>query len=128
MHPEILAQAVMDGHEIATHAYSHNSLAKMSQQEVSNELDKAEKAITAVAPKPVLFRPPGGAYNDTVLAEVQRRGYRIILWSVDPADWQRPSVGQVVDKVMMRFHRFFQRHHQQGFYFLSTVIYRQELS
>ena len=48
-----------DGHEIATHAYSHNSLAKMSQQEVSNELDKAEKAITAVAPKPVLFRPPG---------------------------------------------------------------------
>lgn len=99
-HPEILAQAVADGHEIATHAYSHNSLAKMSQQEVSNELDKAEKAITAVAPKPVLFRPPGGAYNDTVLAEVQRRGYRTILWSVDPADWQRPSVEKVVDKVM----------------------------
>ena len=99
-HPEILAQAVADGHEIGTHAYSHNFLSKMSNLEVGAELDKAEKAIMVAAPKPLLFRPPGGAYNDTVLAEVQKRGYRTILWSVDPADWQRPSVEQVVDKVM----------------------------
>ncbi|SPF55745.1 Polysaccharide deacetylase (fragment) [Candidatus Desulfosporosinus infrequens] len=95
-----MAQAVADGHEIATHAYSHNSLAKMSQQEVGEELDKAEKAICAVAPKPTLFRPPGGAYNDHVLAEAKKRGYATILWSVDPTDWRRPSVEQVVDVVM----------------------------
>jgi len=99
-HPEILAQAVADGHEIATHAYSHNSLAKMSQSEVGEEMDKAEKAINAVAPKPTLFRPPGGAYNDNVLAEAKKRGYTTILWSVDPGDWRRPTVDQVVDSVM----------------------------
>lgn len=99
-HPEILAQAVADGHEIASHAYSHNSLAKMSRMEVGEELDKAEKAITVVAPKPTLFRPPGGAYNDTVTAEAARRGYTSILWSIDPGDWRRPSVEQVVNGVM----------------------------
>ena len=99
-HPEILAQAVADGHEIATHAYSHNLLTKMSKMAVGEELDKAEKAIAVVAPKPTLFRPPGGAYNDTVAAEAGRRGYTTILWSIDPGDWRRPSVGHVVDTVM----------------------------
>jgi len=99
-HPEILAQAVADGHEIATHAYSHNLLSKMSRAEVGAELDKAEKAITVVASKPTLFRPPGGAYNDTVTAEAGRRGYTTILWSIDPGDWRRPSVQHVVDNVM----------------------------
>ena len=98
--PEILAAAVADGHEIATHAYSHNSLAKMSKEEIGEEFDKAEKVITAAAPKPVLFRPPGGAYNDNVLAEARKRGYTTILWSIDPGDWRRPSVSQVVDGVM----------------------------
>jgi len=99
-HPEILAQAVADGHEIATHAYSHNLLAKMSNTQIGEELDAAEKVITAVAPKPVLFRPPGGAYNDVVTAQAQQRGYTTILWSVDPADWRCPSVSNVVDVVM----------------------------
>jgi len=100
LHPELLAQAVADGHEIASHAYSHKPLTKMSKAEIGEELDKAEKAITGVAPKPTLFRPPGGAYNETVTAEAMRRGYTNILWSVDPGDWRRPSVEQVVDHVM----------------------------
>jgi len=99
-HPELLAQAVADGHEIGTHAYSHNPLTKMSRGGVGEELDKAEKAIIGVASKPTLFRPPGGAYNDAVTAEAGKRGYTTILWSIDPGDWRRPSVKQVVDGVM----------------------------
>ncbi|HEY3425251.1 MAG TPA: polysaccharide deacetylase family protein [Negativicutes bacterium] len=99
-HPEILAQAVADGHEIATHGYSHKLLTQMSRAACGEELDKAEKVICAVAPKPILFRPPGGAYNDAVLAEARSRGYTTILWSVDPGDWRRPSVDQVVNNVM----------------------------
>jgi peptidoglycan/xylan/chitin deacetylase (PgdA/CDA1 family) len=99
-HPEILAQAVADGHEIATHAFSHRLLTKMSRGEIGTELDKAEQAITKVAAKPVLFRPPGGAYNDAVLAEAKKRGYTTVLWSVDPGDWRRPSVDQVVNSVL----------------------------
>lgn len=99
-HPEILAEAVADGHEIATHAYSHNLLNRMDKRAIGEEFDKAEKVITAVAPKPVLFRPPGGAYNDNVLAEAQVRGYTTILWSIDTGDWRRPSVSHVVDSVV----------------------------
>ena len=100
LHPEILAQAVADGHEIGTHAYSHTFLSKVSQAEVKEELDAAEKIITSVAPKPLLFRPPGGAYNDAVLEETRKHGYTTILWSVDPADWRGSSVESVVNNVM----------------------------
>lgn len=99
-HPEIVAQEVADGHEVASHSYSHRFLSKLSKAEIGEEFDKAEKAITAVAPKPTLLRPPGGAYNDAIVAEAQERGYTTILWSVDPGDWRNPSVSSVVENVM----------------------------
>lgn len=99
-YPELVAQAVKDGHEIANHAYSHKLLTSLTPAEYSEEMAKAEKAITAVAPKPTLFRPPGGAYNAGILAEAERRGYDTILWSIDPHDWQRPSVNAVVNTVL----------------------------
>lgn len=99
-HPEILAQAVADGHEIGTHGYSHTILTKVNAGAVNEELDKAEQAIRVVAPKPLLFRPPGGAFNNTILTAANQHGYSTILWSVDPTDWRRPSVGYVVNNVL----------------------------
>lgn len=99
-YPELVAQMVADGHEIASHGYSHKFLAKESPQVRSEEIARAEAAISLVAPKPGLFRPPGGSYNDAVTAELKSRGYKNVLWSVDPRDWSVPSVGQMVDTVM----------------------------
>lgn len=99
--PDIVAQAVASGQEIGSHAYTHENLKKLSETEIKAEVDKAEKVILAAgAPKPSLFRPPGGAYDGKVLAIAQEHGYKTILWSVDPHDWQRPSVNVVVKSVL----------------------------
>ncbi len=99
--PDIVAQAVADGQEIGTHAYTHESLKKLSEADIKTELDRTEKAIlSAGAPKPSLFRPPGGAYDARVLSIAQEYGYKTILWSVDPHDWERPSVNSVVKSVL----------------------------
>lgn len=99
-HPELVAQMVADGHEIASHGYSHKFLGKESPLVRSEEIDRAEAAISQLAPKPTLFRPPGGSYNDTITAELKGKGYKNILWSVDPRDWSVPPVEQVVNTVM----------------------------
>lgn len=99
LHPEIVARAVKEGHEIASHAYTHKHLTKMSQKDCAEELDRAEETIMSVAPKPHYFRPPGGLYNEGVIEEANKRGYTTVLWSVDPLDWQRPSVAQVISRV-----------------------------
>lgn len=98
-HPELVASAVKDGHEIATHAYTHKHLTKMTQAECAAELDKTEAVLKSIAVKPHLFRPPGGLYNESVIKEADKRCYTTILWSIDPKDWQRPSVAQVVNTV-----------------------------
>lgn len=99
-YPELVQQAVKDGHEIGTHAYSHTLLTKLSKGMVEEELDKADEIISKLAPKPLLFRPPGGAYNKAVLAAAHERGYTTVTWSVDPEDWKCPPVGDVVQRVL----------------------------
>ncbi|MEG6584303.1 polysaccharide deacetylase family protein [Dendrosporobacter sp. 1207_IL3150] len=96
----ILAQAASDGHEIANHAFSHKFLNKFTPTEFAEEILATEKLITAVAPKPTLFRPPGGGYNDVLVAEARRLGYTTILWSIDTRDWQGISADQLVSIVM----------------------------
>lgn len=99
--PDILAQEAADGHEIAIHGYHHNSLAGTSQARIREEIDLSEKAITKVIGlHPVLFRPPGGEYNDTVLSTVREKGYSVVLWNIDPKDWTRPPVHAVIDTVL----------------------------
>lgn len=98
--PKLLEQEVADGHEIAMHTYSHPSLKSASSQTVMEEFDKAEKVITPIAPKPTLFRPPGGLYNSKVIETANQRGYKVVLWSIDPRDWSRPPSEQVVDTVL----------------------------
>ena len=98
--PKLLAQEVANGHEIGTHTYSHPLLSKFNSKKMAEEFDKAEKEITPTAPKPTLFRPPGGFYNHQVIETDHLRGYTVILWSVDPRDWSRPSTEKVVERVL----------------------------
>ncbi len=99
-HPHLLLEVAAEGHEIGNHAYSHRLLTKMNPEEIAAELNKGEEILLLTGQKPQLFRPPGGAYNEEVLTQARNRGYSTILWCIDPGDWRRPSVEQVVNNVM----------------------------
>ena len=75
-------------------------LTKIRKNQLEEELDKTEKAILTVAPKPTLFRPPGGSYNDTILKLTRDKGYLTILWSIGTPDWHSPQVGDIVNSVL----------------------------
>lgn len=98
--PDLVRQEVAEGHEIGTHAYSHTLLNRLSAEEAETELANAAQIISNVAPPPKLFRPPGGVFNKTILAAAQRHGYTTVTWSVDPEDWKRPTVNDVVQRVL----------------------------
>ena len=101
-HPEILARAVREGHEIASHSWSHPNLGKMSQEGVRSQLQRTDDEIKgATGARPTLFRPPYGS-----ITERQKRwihdefGYAIILWDVDPLDWKRPGPAVVRNRIL----------------------------
>lgn len=98
--PMLVQQEIAEGHEVGSHTYSHPTLTKLRKSEIQIELAKTEQAILKVAPKPTLFRPPGGFYNNMIVKAARDKDYITILWSVDPYDWRYPPVGEIVNIVL----------------------------
>jgi peptidoglycan-N-acetylglucosamine deacetylase len=101
-HPEILARAAREGHEIASHSWSHPNLGKMSQEGVRGQLQRTDDVIkNAIGKRPTLFRPPYGSITERQKHWIHDEfGYDIILWDVDPLDWKRPGPAVVRNRIL----------------------------
>lgn len=87
-YPEIAKRIVQEGHEIGNHSYSHCNMVLLNDEQLLNEIRRAEQAIVeSTGTKPTLFRPPRGIYNNRVRQRILAEGYCIVLWSVSSLDW-----------------------------------------
>lgn len=104
-YPEIVKRMVEEGHEVASHTWSHPLLTGQSATGVQSQLTRTHDAIVkACGVAPLLYRPPYGAARLTQRRAIQEKyGYSTILWDVDPQDWQSPrTVQKVYDRVLAR--------------------------
>lgn len=86
------------GCEIGSHTYSHVNLNTLSIDEMQREINKSCKVISKFSHKKVkVLRPPEGAANDTVKANV---GMPMVMWSVDSRDWESRNADSVYNMVM----------------------------
>lgn len=89
-HPDLAAQVLAEGHEVANHSYTHPKLSRYSNSRVISELERCQQAIhTATGVTPVWFRPPYGAWatkRQGPLAVKESLG--VAMWSVDTNDWR----------------------------------------
>jgi peptidoglycan/xylan/chitin deacetylase (PgdA/CDA1 family) len=89
-YPEIAKRIVDEGHEIASHSWSHPNLIPMSESSVRDQLERTHQVIKqATGVEPKTFRPPFG--NFTLRQRnwaAATYGYKTILWDVDTLDWQ----------------------------------------
>jgi peptidoglycan-N-acetylglucosamine deacetylase len=101
-HPEIVARAAREGHEIGNHSWSHPNLGKMSDQAVRSQLQRTDDAIkNATGNRPNLMRPPYGSISAREKHWIHNDfGYRVILWDVDPLDWKRPGPAVVRNRIL----------------------------
>ena len=100
-YPELARLIDGMGYQIGNHTYNHCSLLKIPANYVPTEViacGYAVKAAIGVTPK--YFRPPGGEFDKPVAEEVAGMGYRMLLWTDDPGDFARPSVDQIVKRVV----------------------------
>jgi peptidoglycan/xylan/chitin deacetylase (PgdA/CDA1 family) len=101
-YPEIVKRAAREGHEIASHSWSHPNLGKMGDDGVRRELQKTDDAIVAATgTRPTLMRPPYGSITARQKSWIHEAfGYRIIIWDVDPLDWRRPGPSVVTQRIV----------------------------
>jgi peptidoglycan-N-acetylglucosamine deacetylase len=101
-HPEVVARAAREGHEIGNHSWSHPNFAKMSDDAVRSQLRRTDDAIkNATGERPTLMRPPYGSITAREKHWIYDEfGYRVILWDVDPYDWKRPGPAVVRNRIL----------------------------
>jgi peptidoglycan/xylan/chitin deacetylase (PgdA/CDA1 family) len=90
------------GHAIANHTYTHPFLPKLDASQVDSEIDTTQALLLAAAPvhgRAPLFRPPYGARNPLVLAEIADRGLRSVIWNIDSRDWADPIPQSIAQRV-----------------------------
>lgn len=85
-YPQIVKQAADEGHEIASHSWSHTNLTKISNAQVLVELNKTNEAIyKATGKNSNMYRPPYGAINANVRSQTSMNA---VMWNVDTLDWK----------------------------------------
>lgn len=91
-YPELIRQIAQEGHEIANHSYNHKNLAQLSEAQVHQQIDVTNDLIQKITgQKPRFLRPPYGALNKKVLRICMEKNMDIMLWTIDPKDWQHKN-------------------------------------
>jgi len=104
----LLEREIREGHEVGNHTYTHPNLAEAAPAETALELNANQRLFQAYTGHSLrLFRAPyfGDAEPTTAdeivpVAEAQRRGYLSVGLHVDPDDWKRPGVDEIVQRTI----------------------------
>ncbi len=95
-YPKTLTAIAEGGHEIGLHSCCHQYMNQMTAEEIAADMEACQSMLREYTGlSATLFRPPGGLYNDALLEEAEKAGLSILLWSVDPEDWNPKRQGQV---------------------------------
>ena len=100
--PAIVKRILAEGHEIGNHSWTHPQLSKLSDDRVTEEINKTQNAIKdASGYTPVLLRPPYGAITARQKEWIEKQfGLSVIIWSVDPFDWKRPGASVIEQRIL----------------------------
>ena len=84
-----------DGNVIGNHSYNHKWLIKLSEKELTEQIDNTNKEIQKYTGyMPTLLRPTYGSVNKLI----KNLNMDIVLWTVDTMDWKYKSVNKIVSK------------------------------
>ncbi|TRM64700.1 carbohydrate esterase family 4 protein [Schizophyllum amplum] len=82
-----LKYAYSQGHQLASHTWSHSDLTTLTWDQIHDEMWRVEEALQKiVGATPAFMRPPYGNYNDQVLSASYVRGQSVVYWSFDSGD------------------------------------------
>jgi peptidoglycan-N-acetylglucosamine deacetylase len=100
-YPALVREVAAAGHVILNHTWRHLDLPALPGAAVRAEMDRATDAIHHVTGRvPRFFRAPYGAWSPLVFEHCENTGMTPVDWSVDPRDWARPGVREIVGNIL----------------------------
>ncbi|MCL5972311.1 MAG: polysaccharide deacetylase family protein [Firmicutes bacterium] len=103
-HPQLILEMVRDHMEIGNHGWNHPHPNQLSYDGNLSQIIRTNETVKRIASiTPLVFAPPYGEFNHTVLAASAALHMPLIMWTIDTIDW-RPSSSPsyMVNKVLAR--------------------------
>jgi peptidoglycan/xylan/chitin deacetylase (PgdA/CDA1 family) len=92
---------IRDGFVIGDHTETHPMLAHLSAHDQREQLfEQAARIELLGGPRPTLFRPPYGSFNQTTFGLLHQMHMLMVLWSVDTDDYEAPGVEVIVHRAL----------------------------
>lgn len=99
-HVNLIQKMVADGHDVGSLGHQVVNLSGLPPEEIKADIAASVEAIrSAGSPAPIFFRPPGGAYDQTVVSVASSLGLQTVLWNVDARDWLAPGVDVIISEI-----------------------------
>lgn len=103
-YPGLVRKELRADMTVANHSYNHPQVPpfdQLPQRLVEDEIALGAQSLRRAGANPMLFRPPGGSFSPTVVRAAERLGERIVLWSVDPRDWQPGTTARQITRSVL---------------------------
>lgn len=83
-YPDDVKAIAAEGHDLGNHSENHKQMSQLSAEQCKEELMKPHEKVKKLTGKDmILFRPPYGDYNDTLIQVCRENQYYAIQWDVD---------------------------------------------
>ena len=103
-YPALVRRELRLGMVVGNHTYNHPQVPPFGELPLPllrDEIALGQQILTRLGVRTHLFRPPGGSTSSNVVRAAAALGDRVVLWSVDPSDWQPGvSAGHVAQRVL----------------------------
>lgn len=104
-YPDDVKAIAKAGHDLGNHSENHKQMSKLDKQQCIEEIKKPHEEVKKLTGKAmILFRPPYGDYNNTLIETVKECGYYPIQWDVDSLDWKDYGVDSIIRTVCEHKH------------------------
>ncbi|MFE0457232.1 polysaccharide deacetylase family protein [Streptomyces sp. NPDC058914] len=105
-YPELVRRMADEGHEVASHTWTHRILTQLEPEEIREELERPNEEIERLTGRrPTLMRPPQGRTNDTVHEICRELGLAEVLWTVTAKDYTTEDSALIQRRVLAQADR-----------------------
>lgn len=95
---DVVRRMDREGHQIGVHTFDHVQLTELNQADFDAQVGTTRTLLKELlGHNDFLLRPPFGKWDEGVRT---RAGCPIILWSIDPEDWDDKNTARVVEEVV----------------------------
>lgn len=105
-YPELVRRMAAEGHEVASHTWTHKILTQIEPDEIREELRRPNEEIERlIGRRPTLMRPPQGRTDDTVHEISRELGLAEVLWTVTAKDYTTTDSALIRRRVLAQADR-----------------------